>query len=137
MSVIERERRSLALHRATLRGGSALPPPKQSERTFLHGFFMPFTLIAAILRDAQLRGPYLRVAAVRTVVLVLVAGVSVGNGALDKRGSKGMPHGVVIRSTKHPERDAAATTPIDPVHVHVPGLDVDIDPDKDPTPDPK
>lgn len=129
MRVIERERRSLALHRATLGGGAVLPPPKESETTFLHGFFMPFTLIAATLRDDQLRGPYLRVAAVRTVVLLLVAGVSVANGAVSKHASKPMRQGVVIRSTKHPEGDAGPKGA--PVHVHVPGFDLDIDPDHD------
>ncbi len=129
MSVIERERRSLALHRATLCGGSVLPPPKESETTFLHGFFMPFTLIAATLRDAQLRGPYLRVAALRTVVLVLIAGVSVANGAVSKHASKPTTQGVVIRSKKHPDGDGGAK--VEPVHVHVPGFDLDIDPDHD------
>ena len=131
MSVIERERRSLALHRATLRGGSVLPPPEESERTFLHGFFMPFTLIAATLRDAQLRGPYVRLVLVRTVVLLVVAGVSVANGAISKRAARPPKHGVVIRSANHPEIDAGAGAKAEPVHVHVPGLDVDIDPDND------
>ena len=132
MSVIERERRSLAVHRATLRGDSALPPPRESERTFLHGFFLPFTLIAATLRDPQLCGPYVRVTVVRTVVLAVVAGVSVASGAISTRAERPATHGVVIRSTRqhhHGDRDGGAKT--HPVHVHVPGLDVDIDPDED------
>ncbi|NVL78629.1 hypothetical protein HWN78_27015, partial [Escherichia coli] len=68
------EKSALAAHRAALRG-SELPPPDDAPRgTFLHGFFLPFTLIVATLRDAELRGPYLRVAFMRGL-LVLLAGV--------------------------------------------------------------
>jgi len=150
VDVIERERRSLAIHRATLRGGSTLPPPKESDRTFLHGFFLPFSLIAATLRDAELRGRYVRVAAARTAVLAVVAGIRVANGALDEDDGKPPRHGIMIRSTnaldeddgKPPQGNMIRSTKAGhgradggaekakPVHVHMPGLHVDLDPDQ-------
>jgi hypothetical protein len=71
-SVIEREKDALAAHRAALRG-SELPAPNDAPRgTFLHGFFLPFSLIVATLRDPQLRGPYLRLTLLRGLLVVLV-----------------------------------------------------------------
>ncbi|HSO31485.1 MAG TPA: hypothetical protein VLT33_03185 [Labilithrix sp.] len=135
MGVIDRERRSLAVHRATLKG-SVLPPlDRAAAPTFSHGFLLPFSLISATLRDPQLRGPYLRVALVRGVVLVVAATFAIANGSISSHAAKPARRGVVIHSSKHAEggadaRAADATRPA-PVHVHVPGLDVDIEPDQD------
>lgn len=122
-ALLERERGALAAHRAVLRGSSALPPPEGAPRgTFLHGFFLPFSLIAATMRDRELRGPYLRLALVRGLLVVAVGVVAVAGGDLSSRGherDRGHAGIIVHKSTK----DGAKTSP---VHVDMPGLHVDI-----------
>jgi hypothetical protein len=126
------EKSALAAHRAALRG-SELPPPNDAPRgTFLHGFFLPFSLIVATMRDAELRGPYLRVAFMRGLLVVLAGVIAVAGGDLSTR-SERAGHGpsVVVHKTK--KKDGAKSQPI---HVDIPGLHVDID-DDDEKGDPK
>jgi hypothetical protein len=76
-ALLERERQSVSIHTHTLRG-SELPPPRASrERTFLHGFLMPFSLIAATLRQPTLGMAYLRVTVVRVLIVGLLACLAV------------------------------------------------------------
>jgi hypothetical protein len=117
-SRIERERGALVAHRAALRG-SRLPPPHEAPKgTFIHGFLLPFSLIAATLRDAHLRGPYVRVAVVRGLLVLLVGIVAVakGDGARRDRPERARGGLVVEPGPKG-----------NPLHVNVPGLRVDID----------
>jgi hypothetical protein len=149
MSVFERERSSIAAHRATMQG-SSLPPPKRAARgSFLHGFFLPFSLIVATIRDRELRGPYLRLALLRGLLLVLVGVFAIANGNISSaRRPKGPSGGIVIHSSKHhatdaekaeaekdearaERRDAKKGKQTKPVHLDVPGLHVDIDPEQD------
>jgi len=65
-------------HRDAVRR-SSFPPPKTeeaSQRSFLHGFLLPFSLLITTLRHPTLRGPYLKIAIVRTLVVVLLAAVA-------------------------------------------------------------
>lgn len=121
ISRIEREKGALVAHQATLRG-STLPPPEQAPKgTFLHGFFLPFSLIAATLRDATLRGPYLRLLLVRGLVVTLVGVVAVMNGDVSghrRPRAKAGSSGIVVQKSKEKGK---------PVHVNMPGLHVDID----------
>ena len=119
--VIDRERLALAAHRAALRG-SALPPLDETPKgTFLHGFFLPFSLIAATLRDRELRAPYLRLVVVRGLVVLLVGIVAVAGGNVRARGRRGGGEvSVVVHHS--PDRSKPAA-----VHVDLPGLKVDID----------
>ena len=51
--ILDRERNAIAAHRAAFRG-SDLPPLSDAHRgTFLHGFFLPFSLIVATMRDSR------------------------------------------------------------------------------------
>ena len=120
-SVLGREKVALAAHRAALRG-SELPPPNEAPQgTFVHGFFLPFSLIAATLRDRELRGPYLRVVLMRGLLVVLVGIVAVAGGNVRARGHKGDGKvGIVVHHS--PDRAKPAS-----VHVDLPGLKVDID----------
>ncbi|MDB5214583.1 MAG: uncharacterized protein JWO86_2510 [Myxococcaceae bacterium] len=126
MSVIEREKNALAAHRAALRG-SAIPPPHDAPKgTFVHGFFLPFSLIVATIRDGQLRGPYLRLAFLRGLLVVLAGVIAIAGGNISADRKQSPPStGVVVHHSKDKTKQSA------PIHVNVPGLHVDIDPDKD------
>ncbi len=112
MGILERARSSAAVHRAT----------------FLHGFLLPFALIAATVRDAQLRGPYLRLVLVRSAIVALLGAAAIANGNISSaRKGKSPPSGIVVSTSKGPEGKKKPH----PVHVHLPGIKVDIDPDHD------
>jgi hypothetical protein len=125
-SIIEREKSALAAHRAALRS-SVIPPPHDAPKgTFMHGFFLPFSLIVATIRDAQLRGPYLRLALLRGLLVVLAGVIAIAGGNISAdRKESGAPAGIVVTHSKDKSKRSA------PLHVNVPGLHVDIDPDKD------
>lgn len=125
ISVIDREKVALAAHRAALQG-LALPLPEQAPKgTFLHGFLLPFSLIAATLRDPELRAPYLRLLAVRGLIVVVVGIIAVANGDVRTRpGRKSGEVGVVVH------RSPEGGRPKEAVHVDLPGLKVDIDGDE-------
>ena len=115
-AIVARERDALAIHRASLRGGE-LPSPKAAPRgTFVHGLLLPVSLLAATLRSRELRGPFLRVTAVRVAILVVVAGLALRNGAF--QGSERRAGITVSR-----DKDSAQ----DPVNLDVPGLHVHLD----------
>jgi hypothetical protein len=128
-SVVDREKHALSTHRAALRG-SALPRPSDAPKgTFVHGFFLPFTLIVATLRDRELRGPYLRLVLVRGFIVVVIGAIALAKGNIHPRDkskasatSGGGPH---IGVTVHKHEKGEPPTP--PVHVDMPGLKVDLD----------
>ncbi len=127
-SIIEREKTALATHRAALRGSSEIPPPNAAPKgTFVHGFFLPFSLIVATLRDRELRGPYLRLALLRGLLVVLAGVVAIAAGKISgERGAKSTPSpSVVVHHSKDKSKRSA------PVHVDMPGLHVNIDDEKD------
>jgi len=127
-SIIEREKSALAAHRAALRGSSEIPPPHAAPKgTFVHGFFLPFSLIVATLRDRELRAPYLRVALLRGLLVVLASVVAIAAGKISSdRGVKSTPSAaVVVHHSKDKSKRSA------PVHVDMPGLHVNLDDDKD------
>jgi hypothetical protein len=125
-SIIEREKSALAAHRAALRS-SVIPPPHDAPKgTFMHGFFLPFSLIVATIRDAELRGPYLRLVLLRGLLVVLAGVIAIAGGKISgDRKESTAPAGVVVTHSKDRTKRSA------PLHVNVPGLHVDIDPDKD------
>jgi hypothetical protein len=88
---------------------------------FLHGFTLPFALIRATLRDRALRGPYLRVLAVRVLVVAAVAALGLATGKPTKR-DRSAEHGHSFR-LELDEGDAG-----EPVKVDMPGVHVDLDP---------
>jgi len=118
---IEREKVALAAHRAALRG-SALPPPGDAPKgMFLHGFLLPFSLIAATLRDRELRGPYVRVVLMRGALVVLVGILAITGGNVRARERKGAGEvGIVVHHSPNHAKPSA-------LHVDLPGLKVDID----------
>src|ERR1043165_6771158 len=84
-SLLEREREALAAHRASLRG-SEIPPPEQAPRgTFLHGFLLPFSLLASPPRDRELRGPYLKTTAIRLGVVIAITLLAFSGNTKDKK----------------------------------------------------
>jgi len=110
-AIVARERDALAVHRASLRGGE-LPSPKTAPRgTFVHGLLLPLSLLAATLRNRELRGPFLRATAVRVAILAVVAGLALRNGAF--RGSEPR-EGITINHDKGSAEE--------PVNVDVPGF---------------
>lgn len=124
-SLVEREREALAAHRASLRGASAIPPPDRAPRgTFLHGFLLPFSLIATTLRDRELRVPYLKVTAIRAAVVIAIA-LAAFSGNKDKRRGHdfqvGTPKAAVVTDRHRKEKHT-------PVKVDIPGVHVDLDP---------
>jgi hypothetical protein len=125
-SVIEREKNALAAHRAALRGSEIPPPHDAPKGTFVHGFFLPFSLIVATIRDSQLRGPYLRLALLRGLLVVLAGVIAIAGGNISADKKKSNPsNGVIVHRSKDKSKQSA------PVHVNMPGLHVNIDPDKD------
>lgn len=122
-SALDRERRAFAAHRAALRG-SDLPPPHDAPKgTFLHGFFLPFSLIVRTLRDGELRAPYLKVVLLRGLLVTIAAVLAIARGdvSASSRKSESKP-GIVVHQSRHGGKKTK------PVHVDVPGLHVDIDP---------
>jgi hypothetical protein len=57
--------------------GSSFPAPREAPQgTFLHGFLLPFSLIATTLRHPTLGLTYLRVTVVRALVVGLIAAIA-------------------------------------------------------------
>ena len=127
-AVVEREKRALAAHRAALHGSSLPPPNDAPNGTFLHGFFLPFSLIVATMRDRELRGPYLRVALVRGLVVALIGAIAIARGGISAEKSRGPRSTIVIHKSKAEKSKRAKHAP---VHVDVPGLHVDLDEEHD------
>lgn len=94
---------------------------RREALAFLHGFVLPFALVGATLRDRALRGPYLRVLAVRVLVVAAIAAVGFATGKPTKRDRSG-EHGHSFR-LELDEGDAG-----EPVKVDMPGVHVDLDP---------
>jgi hypothetical protein len=116
--LLERERAALATHREALRR-AVLPIPREAPKgTFVHGFLLPFWLIAATLRDRELRRPYLRVALVRGLIVAGVGLVAITTGKVSGE-PRHRDHGAL---TVHRSADDPA-----PVHVERPGLRLDFD----------
>jgi hypothetical protein len=115
-TVVDRERDALRMHREALRGG-ALPATEHPTRgTLVHGMALPLTIGAAVMRDRNLRGPFLKLAAVRAVLVALVAVAAIA--------SKGRLH-----DDDEDEKPRAAAVVNDdgvkePVNVDVPGVHV-------------
>lgn len=145
MGVIERERGSIAAHRAAMRG-SALPPPKGAPNgSFFHGFFLPFSLIVATARDPELRAPYLRLVLVRGLLVLVIGGFAIANGNISTSPPKHTGRAIVIHSRKQATPDEAKAAPdakeatpdakpevkTNAVRVDMPGLHVDIDEEHD------
>jgi hypothetical protein len=120
-TVVDRERDALRVHREALRGG-ALPATEHPTRgTLIHGLALPLTIGAAVMRDRDLRGPFLKLAAVRALLVVLVAALAFASGkgrAHDDDDDE--PRGAIVND------DGAQ-----PVSVDVPGVHVHLDGKKD------
>lgn len=118
---IERERGALGVHRHALRG-AALPHPREAPRgTFVHGFLLPFSLILSMLRDSELRRPYLRLVLVRGLVVAVAALVLFQGGG---RSEAKRAEGIVVSHGADPAKAKE-------LHVHVPGMDLDFEPGHD------
>jgi hypothetical protein len=125
-SVVDRELQALASHRAALRGADLPPPNEAPKGTFLHGFFLPFSLILATARDRELRGPYLRVVGVRGLIVALCGVVAILGGSVQGRAAKrDRPNGIVVH------KSIDSTKPSEPVHIDWPGLKVNLDAQKE------
>ena len=115
--MVDRERDALRVHREALRGG-ALPPTEHPTRgTLVHGMALPLSIGAAVMRDRDLRGPFLKLAAVRALLVALVAALAFAWG-------KGRAH------DDEDEKPRAAIVNDDgaqPVSVDVPGVHVHLD----------
>ncbi len=115
--LVERGKQAVEFHRASLKGTSELPGPREAPRgSFLHGFFLPFSLIVATLRDRELRAAYLRLSLLRMLVVLLAAVLLYANGCGPEPDKKPKA-GLVVKADE-------------PVKVDVPGVHVDIDPNK-------
>jgi hypothetical protein len=109
------------LHRRVLPEPIVRSVIEREKLGFLRGFVLPFSLIAATLRDPELRPPYLRLALLRGLVVVLVGIVAVSGGRVRARDGHERGHiGVVVHHSPDDPKPAS-------VHVDLPGLKVDID----------
>ena len=117
-AIVAREKSALAAHRASLRGG-ALPAPRSAPRgTFVHGLLLPLSIFVATIRSRELRRPYLRLAAVRGAVLLVIGATALASGCSgDDKPGQGI-------SVNH---DKAATSADGPVDVDVPGFHMHLD----------
>jgi hypothetical protein len=123
-SIVARERSALAAHRASLRG-SPLPSPKDAPRgTFVHGLLLPLSLLVATLRDGTLRGPFLRVAAVRSSILVVVAVLAIVSGVGQDAKTRRPREGVTVSYGPAGDGDGEGGDggKQEPVNVDMPGL---------------
>lgn len=115
-TAVDRERDALRVHREAFRGG-ALPAAEHPTRgTFVHGVALPLSIGAAVMRDRALRGPFLKLAAVRALLVALVAAAMLASGSgRPKEDDK--PKGVVVNDDGMKK----------PVSVDVPGVHVHLD----------
>ncbi len=126
--VASRERTALAVHRASLLRGEIASPADAPRGTFFHGFFLPFVLIVATVRDPVLRGPYVRLVAFRTAIVVVVAAIMAASGSLssgNEHGPRKHGSGIVIHRSNTPSSSSSGGNRVD-----LPGLHLDLaDPD--------
>ncbi len=94
-SIVDRERHSLNLHRETMRGSAFPSAHPSTPPTFLHGFLLPFSLLAATLRHPTLGLIHLKVTVLRALV-VLVLGVAVFSSAKFTRNAPHVPRGQIV-----------------------------------------
>jgi len=121
--VVDRERDALRVHREALRGG-ALPATEHPTRgTLVHGLALPLTIAGAVMRDRELRGPFLKLAAVRALLVALVAALlfASGNGRVRDKDRDAKPQGAIVTDDGIKE----------PVNVDMPGVHVHLDGKKD------
>jgi hypothetical protein len=119
-AIVAREKSALAAHRASLRGG-ALPAPKSAPRgTFVHGLLLPLSIFMATIRSRELRGPYLRLAAVRGVALLVIGAMALASGLSEDEKGQGI-------TVSHDKADGSADAPVD---VDVPGFHMHVDESK-------
>lgn len=71
-AIVERERTSISLHRETLRGSEFPRATGEHAPTFLHGFLLPFSLLATTLRHPVIGWTFLKVTVVRAFVIGLL-----------------------------------------------------------------
>jgi hypothetical protein len=81
-SLASRERLAWDAHKDVVRGSSFPPPNLSPGGTFLHGFLLPFSLIATTLRHPTLGMSYVRLTVARVVVVTLLAVVGFQSGLL-------------------------------------------------------
>ncbi len=115
--LIYREKRALAAHRDVLRGGGLPLPSEAPKGTFLHGFFLPFSLIRGLMRDAALRGPYLRVVLVRALLVGVVGTVAIAGG--DVRESGDPEDIVVVHRSTDPHAGPTRVDGVDALGMHI------------------
>ncbi len=116
-TAVDREREALRVHREALRGG-ALPATEHPTRgTLVHGLALPLTIGAAVMRDRDLRGPFLRLAAVRALLVALAAALlfAAGKGRAQHE-EKEKPQGAIANDDG-----------VKPVNVDLPGVHVHLD----------
>jgi hypothetical protein len=87
---------------------------------FFHGFRLPFSLMLTTLRDSTLRGPYVRLVLVRTLIVAVIAFLGLRHYSLPKRHERRL-----IVDTSSADGGAGP-----PIHVDIPGVHVDLDPQK-------
>ena len=117
-AIVARERSALAAHQASLRGG-ALPAPKSAPRgTFVHGLMLPLSLFVATLRSRELRAPYLRLVAIRGVILATFAVLALASG-----GSADDAPDKAVMVSYDGDKDGKG----EPINVDWPGLHVHLD----------
>jgi hypothetical protein len=118
-AIVARERSALTVHQASLRSGQ-LPAPKSAPRgTFVHGLLLPASIFVATLRSPTLRGPFLRLTAVRGAVLVAVAVL-----VLVPESSSFAPHRPRVNVQSHGDQDE---DPPVKVNVDLPGAHIHLD----------
>lgn len=83
----------------------------RERHALVHGMGLPLSIGAAVMRDRELRGPFLKLAAVRALLVALVAALMFASGKGRVQDEK--PQGVVVNDDG-----------VEPVHVDVPGVHV-------------
>jgi hypothetical protein len=119
--VVAREREAVAAHRVSLRSGAMPPPSAAPKGTFAHGFLLPFSLIAATLRDPELRRPFIKTTLVRWMVIAALTAIGLASGSPDEKHDKPGPAVIVHHSVGD-----TPPSPSSGVHVRMPGVQVDL-----------
>lgn len=76
---------------------------------------LPLSILAAVMRERELRGPFLKLAMVRALIVAIVAALAFASG-------KGRSH-----EEEKPQGALVTDDGVKPVHVDVPGLHVHLD----------
>jgi hypothetical protein len=130
-AVVREERDAWEVHRETIRGSAFPPARSRRPPTFLHGFLLPFSLIATTLRHPGVGLSYLRVTVVRSLVVGLIAALAFRTEHFDPQRAAGIHYSAAAHEApedsgiSYERKEKGADGKLHTKKKHVKGVHVD------------